>query len=104
MRWIEMLDGTPGPRRGDLLQTAYRTPKSRTWFVLRSVLVRRRAGNPRYKVTAARWWELEPEMRMRLARSAERRPGGQHVVFVDSLTKKKKRPTFDDYIRREVKV
>lgn len=64
------------PKRGDLVQTNVGDKRERTCFILRAS--RGRAPR-RFNVWAARWWELEPDFRMRLFRSAERRPEGQQV-------------------------
>lgn len=81
------------PKRGDLLQSNCGDRRERTWFILRvrkiaqrtdAVLGLARArAKPvrfpvklRFEVWRARWWELEPELRLRLYRSAER-AGGQ---------------------------
>ena len=53
---------------------------------------------PRYEVIMARWWELDPEMRMRLYRSAERR-GGQNMIYFFRYSAKKKK-TFEQFMRR----
>src|SRR5712664_4548155 len=72
------------PKRGDLLQTNCGGRRERTWFILSVRQVARRTDapigkvEPRFEVWRARWWELEPEFRMRLYRSAERR-GGQVI-------------------------
>jgi hypothetical protein len=81
------------PKRGDLMQTNRGSKRERTWFVLSSRRINSTIHdakdwheweqNPRYKIWRARWWELEPEMRMKLYRSAER-AGGQVVWFMQS--------------------
>ena len=65
----------PAPKRGDLIYTNMGNRRERTWMILRSVPVKRSATR-RYYVLKARWWELEPEMRMKLYRNAQRN-GGQ---------------------------
>jgi hypothetical protein len=76
---IDMLDRDyPMPKRGDLIQTNVGNRRERTWFILRSRAIKRHPW--RYKLWAARWWELEPEMRQALYRSAERN-GGQRTIF-----------------------
>jgi len=72
---MDSLDGTI-PKRGDILQTNVGDRRERTCLVLRVRRFRRREH--RFDVWCERWWELEPEFRMRLARSAER-AGGQAV-------------------------
>jgi hypothetical protein len=80
-------------RRGDIVQTNVGDKRERTWIVLRARRARRG-----FNVWAARWWELEPEMRVRLASSAIRN-GGQSVHYYKPDRKQKKR-TFEDYMRR----
>jgi hypothetical protein len=93
---IDIFDG-PAPKRGDLIQSNVGDRRERTWFVLRVHKVRRSAGDtpigsvvPRFDIWWARWWELEPDMRMRLFRSAER-AGGQNVIFFQRYPSKKRR-------------
>jgi hypothetical protein len=70
------------PKRGDLIYTNCDGPKQRTWMILRVRKIARRTDaplgtvKPRYEVWRVRWWELEPEFRIKLYRSAERH-GGQ---------------------------
>jgi hypothetical protein len=79
------------PKRGDLVQTNIGTKKERTWFIMKSRTIKRRQpGPPRYELYAARWWELEPETRMALYRSAERH-GGQWVINYYPYPAKKKK-------------
>lgn len=99
---IDIFDDGPAPKRGDLVQTNVGKPRERTWFVLHAHRVNRivhihdreralRDMIPRFKLWTARWWELEPDMRMRLYRSAERN-GGQNVhPFFRYPAKKKNR-------------
>jgi len=56
----------------------------------------------RYKLWAARWWELEPEMRMKLYRSAERNGGQRLIIFEREQKKSTKRREFEQYVRREL--
>jgi hypothetical protein len=86
--WIDMHE-PPGPKRGDLIQTNVGKPRERTWLVLRSRHMKRAKHPRRYMIWLARWWELEPEMRMRLYRSAERN-GGQRCIWMDRYPAKKK--------------
>lgn len=88
------------PKRGDLLQSAVGTKRERTWFILGARQVKPRLGVPRYKVWTERWWEIEPEMRMRLFASSERR-GGQNVICFRRYPAKRK-PTFEQYLRRDL--
>lgn len=83
------------PKRGDLMRTNVGNKRERTWMILRVHRInpivtnidvfREWAEKPRYAVWRARWWELEPEMRMRLYRSAER-AGGQVIWSPDPGT------------------
>ena len=70
------------PKRGDLVQSNVGDKRERTWMILRSHRSRREPkGVPRFYVWMARWWEIEPDLRMRLYRSAQRN-GGQNVIEV----------------------
>lgn len=96
---MDLLDGGPAPKRGDLVQTNVGDRRERTWPVLHAQRVRRRQEEvPRYRIHMARWWELEAETRQRLFRSAERN-GGQEVHFFFRYGAKKTR-TFEQYMRR----
>lgn len=91
--FIDVHDG-PLPKRGDIVQSNVGKPRERTWMILRTHRVNRtirKAGDliPRFTVWMARWWELEPDFRMRLFRSAERN-GGQNVLFFFRYAAKKK--------------
>lgn len=98
MWWIDILDGGPGPKRGDLVQTNIGDRRERTWIVLRA-RHKKRAKRPfRYDVWAARWWELEPEMRLRLFQSAQRN-GGQRIFWMRRYPAKK-RKSFEDWMAR----
>jgi hypothetical protein len=77
--------------------------RERTWLILRVRRTRSKPQRPysvRYRLWMARWWELEPEMRMRLYRSAERN-GGQ-VLFTLKRYPAKKRQNFEGYMRRAI--
>lgn len=103
MMWMDILDGGPGPKRGDLIYTALKDRRGmRMRIVLRSRLMKRRDSSkpPRYQLWMERWWEIEPEVRMRLWRSACRRPGGQRVFFLDWYPRKKKAKNFESMMRR----
>lgn len=76
---IDMLDGSQIPKRGDILQTNVGDRRERTFLILCSRRLKPTKGVPRAKLWAERWWEIEPELRMALLRSAERN-GGQRVV------------------------
>ncbi|HEX5426600.1 MAG TPA: hypothetical protein VFW94_23835 [Candidatus Acidoferrales bacterium] len=87
----------PAPKRGDLLETNLGNRRQRTWFILSARPLR--ATVRTFAIKAVRWWELEPETRMALYRSAERR-GGQEVFW--SVRDKPKRKTrFEELMRRE---
>lgn len=89
------------PKRGDLVQSNIGTKRERTWIILAVREVQERVCpemggimTRRYKIWCERWWELEPEMRVRLYRSAMRR-GGQHVYDFARFPAKKKARTFE---------
>jgi hypothetical protein len=95
---VDMLDGAVTLKRGDLIQTNVGGARERTWIVLTSRALRTRNGVPRCKVWVERWWEMEPELRMSLYRSAERN-GGQKVIQFKRYPAKKKARTFEEYMR-----
>jgi hypothetical protein len=105
MPFIDFQPGDPAPKRGDLVQSnvSHRGNKrERTWFVLRVRRMKHKSGaGPRYDVFMVRWWELEPEMRMRLFWSAER-AGGQRIITFHRYPAKR-RQTFEEYMARELK-
>lgn len=76
---IDMLDGSHIPKRGDLLQSVVADQRSRTWFVLAVHTLKPTKGVPRARLWVERWWYVDPELRNRLFRSAERN-GGQRVI------------------------
>lgn len=96
---MDMVDGATPPRRGDLVNTNVGNKRERTCFVLRSHVIRSRTTVPRVHLWIERWWELEPEFRVRLYRSAERR-GGQRCFWFRRNRSKKKRLTFEAYMRQ----
>ena len=99
MLTIDMQDGG-SPKRGELIESNIGHRKERTWMVLSVHRVKRKElGVPRYQVRAVRWWQLEPEMRVALYRSAERN-GGQRVIEFKRYKAKRKKQTFEEYIRR----
>ena len=100
--FIDMLNGGPALKRGDLVQTNVGDRRERTWIVLRSVRMKRRevSSVPRYRVWMSRWWELEPEARKRLYESAERNGGQRVLSFVRYPARKKK--TFENFMKRGV--
>lgn len=101
---IPMMSHAPDPKRGDLLQSNIGKRTERTWFVLsaKEIPVRQcREMNGvwtrRFKLYAERWWDLEPQTRQRLFRSAER-AGGQQVHTFYRFPAKKKANTFEEYM------
>lgn len=97
--WMDIQDGGPAPKRGDLIQSNVGDRRERTWLVLHARHMRRAQFPRRYQIHAARWWELEPEMRQRLYRSALRN-GGQSVFWLKRYPAKKRKPTFEEYMAR----
>ena len=94
---LDIMDGKVPPciKRGDIIQSNVGNRRERTWMVISArltncVMSEERIKKPRYKVWMARWWDLEPDFRMRLYRSAER-AGGQRVIFFQRYKMKKKR-------------
>lgn len=87
------------PKRGDLVQTNVGDRRERTWFVIRARKVKRRilGTSARFELDVARWWEIEPELRIMLFRSAERR-GGQNV-FAYKRYARKEPLTFERLMR-----
>lgn len=106
MPFIDLQIDDPAPKRGDLVQSNVQhrgNGRERTWIVLRGRRLRRRTDDKvRYAVFMARWWEIEPELRMRLFRSAERN-GGQRVIEFHRYPAKR-RKSFEDHMVRELKV
>lgn len=92
MMWMELTDGGPEPKRGDIVQTNIGNRRERTWMILHSHRMRSRESTkyPRFKLWMVRWWELEPDFRMRLYRSACR-AGGQGVFHLVRYKPKRKR-------------
>ena len=104
---IPALSNDPIPKRGDLLQSNIGKKTERTWLILavkelRSCVCQEMGGviTTRWKVWAERWFELEPETRMRLFRSAER-AGGQELHGFKRFPVKKKAKTFHQYFGGE---
>ncbi len=87
------------PKRGDILQTNIGNRRQRTFLILKIHSLRPINGVPRYSVWAERWWVIEPEIRMRLYESAQR-AGGQKVINFSRAPAKKKKPTFEQHMRR----
>ena len=93
---MDMLDGGPIPKRGDLLESNVGNKRQRTWFILQVKSLRPTKGVTRCKLWVERWFDLEPELRVSLWRSAERRGGQQVVQFRRYPAKKRK--TFEQYM------
>ena len=94
---IDITGDRPAPKRGDLVNTNVGDRRERTWFVLHSRHMRSPQHPRRYQLKMARWWEIEPEMRLALWRSAERRGGQQAFCFYPYP--KKKKLTFEDLMK-----
>lgn len=79
------MDARCGRKRGDILQTNIGDRRERTCLILTARALRDRYCEnmqmqvQRTQLWVARWWELEPEARMLLYRSAER-AGGQMLI------------------------
>lgn len=81
--YLMRIEGIGSPKRGDLMQTAVGTSRERTWFIWFSKKAAARIEvrgklECYFRVLRVRWWEIEPETRIALARSAERH-GGQII-------------------------
>lgn len=105
MPFIDFQRGDPAPKRGDLVQSNVEhcgNKRERTWFVLKARRMHRKDASvrDRYAVWMVRWWELEPEMRLRLFRSAER-AGGQRVIEFRRYSAKRRR-SFEEYVARKL--
>jgi hypothetical protein len=90
---IDMLNGGPCPKRGDIVQTNIGSKRERTCLILAVYELRPLKGVPRCRVWAERWWHIEPILRARLHGSAERN-GGQRVICFKRYPAKK-RKTFE---------
>lgn len=86
------------PKRGDILQTNVGDRRERTCFVLSVRRLRASKGVPRFKLWAERWWQLEPDFRHRLFRSAERN-GGQTVIRFKRYPTRKKKSKFESFMQ-----
>ena len=95
---IDMLDGSPIPKRGDLVCTNVGKKTERTWFVLRVKELKPTKGVPRAKCWLERWWEIEVPTRIRLWSSAERSGGQRYIPTVRYPNKKKL--TFEQHMGR----
>lgn len=77
------------PKRGDILQTNVGDRRERTTMILRAHRSKRTPG--RFHIWTERWWELEPEFRIRLYRSAERN-GGQATIYFERYRASRRKP------------
>jgi hypothetical protein len=93
---LDMLDGSPIPKRGDLIRTNIGNRRERTWFVLRVHALKPTKGVPRCRLWAERWYDVDVELRMRLYSSAERN-GGQRCIDTKRYPTKKKK-SFENYL------
>lgn len=84
------------PKRGDLLQTNVGDARERTCFILCIKTIPDRwckqmgIEAKRTKLWAARWWEIESNLRLSLFRSAQRRGGQKTHYFYRFATKSKR--------------
>jgi len=102
MMTIDMFHHPLWIKRGDLIHTAVGTKRERTWLVLHAHRVKPFDRIPtRFKVWAVRWWELDAGIRMKLFRSAQRN-GGQRCIEVVAYNRKKKNPSFEEFMRRSI--
>jgi hypothetical protein len=91
------------PKRGDLVQTNVGDRRERTWFVIKARhLNRSQSPFPRYELWTVRWWEIDPETRQALFRSAERHGGQQVLQYRNEPLKQKakKKYSFEEYMQR----
>lgn len=98
------LEGMERPKRGDLLQSNVGDRRERTWMILQTREMPTKFCKEiervaiRTKVWAERWWEIEPETRMRLFRSAERNGGQQvHLFYRFKVEKRRPRVRFEEW-------
>jgi hypothetical protein len=89
------------PKRGDILQTNLGGGRNRTRLILQVHRLKPTKAVPRCRAWAERWWEVEPEMRLKLFASAERN-GGQEVLQFKRYPPKK-RFSFEQYLGRDAK-
>ena len=85
------------PKRGDLVQTFVGDKRERTWMVIKA----RRIRSPymAWELWTVRWWEIEPDLRIRLWRSAERN-GGQNVLRYEPVKRKpRKKRSFEELMK-----
>lgn len=78
---VNMFCANPLPKRGDILQTNVGDRRERTFLILSARRMKPTMPRvPRFRIWAERYWEIEPETRLRLFISAERN-GGQRVIY-----------------------
>ncbi len=95
---IDMYNDAPGPKRGDLLQSNVGDKKrERTWFILRATPLKPIKGVPRFKIIIERWYDIDPDIRVKLYLNAERH-GGQNVIHFKRYKPKKRRKSFEQYM------
>ena len=95
---IDMYNGAPRPKRGDLVQSNIGDKKrERTWFVIRATSLQPIKGVPRFKLWVERWYDIEPSLRVRLWNSAMQN-GGQEVILFRRYPAKKKKKSFEQYM------
>ena len=88
------------PKRGDLMVSMVRQRWHRMWIILAVRQVKPQKDVPRFKIWMERWWQLEPDLRIRLWNSAERNGGQQVIQFTRYPAKKKS--TFEQYMKRNI--
>jgi hypothetical protein len=93
--YMDMTDGSEGPRRGD----AVLSPRSLYW-VLHSRKVHRKSlgACPRYQMRVMRSRDVTPELREKLLASAHRRAAGSRLFNLKWYPRTKK--TFENYMKR----
>lgn len=84
------------PKRGDLMVSMVRGRWRRMWIILAARKVKPQKDVPRFKIWMERWWQIEPDLRVRLWNSAERNGGQKVIQFTRYPAKKKK--TFEQYM------
>ena len=77
---LDITNGDAVPKRGDLVQTNVGNRRERTWFVLHSHRLKPTKGLPRCRLWLERWFDIEPETRIRLFQSAERNGGQRYIL------------------------
>jgi hypothetical protein len=99
--------GTPRPKRGDLIHSNVGDKRERTLLAIGTRVMPNRWCSDmaitaqRTMLWMERWWQIEPETRMALYRSAERH-GGQRLHTFKRFPAKRK-PTFEQHMRKQIK-